>query len=274
MRASVRLLVVLVSATVAGCQIRPTFTTGYAVTKGQPQLAAGSLAVKQFVEARPPRLYTTSGRLFLTYIPILPYVTLPWERLDESVNLLSEDVERYHVRSMPVAPPLDTYTYPISMPRAIADDLAGSGLFSEVVYVGDGDTSGYHYVLGGQVRASPLTNTVTSYGLGIAGVLLWILPIPMQKTTADVSIDLSLEDRHSGEVIWHDTISSEVSRIATLYNQAIIYGSGGAFSFNLLPQQSDVTTVDRDSLFQWHFESLRRSMEAAKPSLAHALAER
>jgi hypothetical protein len=41
-----------------------------------------------------------------------------------------------------------------------------------------------------------------------------------------------------------------------------------------LPLAPDVTTVDRQSLFQWHFESLRRSMEAAKPNLARALTER
>lgn len=273
MQTLARLLVVLVAAFGAGCGITPTFTTGYAVTKAPPQHAAGSLAVTQFVDARPPRVYTTSGYAFLTYVPLLPYVTMPWERLDESVNLLSEDIKEEGTE-MPVAPPLRTYAYPVSVPRAIADDLAGSGLFSSVAYVGNSAPTGYDYVLSGQLTASPLTSTGTSYGLGAAGVLLWTLPIPMQKTSADVTVDLSLSDTRTGQVIWRDTLSSEVSRIATIYNDNIYYGSAGIWSFNLLPLAPDITTVDRRSLFQWHFESLRRSMEAAKPNLARALTER
>lgn len=270
MPAPSRLLIVVVAAAVAGCQIRPTFTTGYAVTTLPQQRENARLAVKRFDEARPPRDYHTQGRLFLTYVPLLPYVSLPFERLDESVDLLNEDVKKYQVRGMPEAPPLDTYTYPVSFARAIADDLAASGLFTAVGYVGDGDTGGYDYILSGQVRASPLRMTATSYGLGMAGVLLWMLPLPMQKTSADVSVELVLE-KATGEKIWSHTLTSEVSRIATLYNDMIVYGSGGAFSFNLLPLQPAVTTVDRTSLFQWHFESLRRAMQAAKPGLANAL---
>jgi hypothetical protein len=274
MRTRLRALVVALAATAAACQIRPTFTTGYMLAKAAPAPQAGAvrLAVRRFAEERPPRVYTTQGRAFLTYVPLLPYVSLPYERLDESVNLLSEDIKEYGVRDMPLAPPLDTYTYPVSIPRAIADDLAASGLFISVQYVGDGVAPpGCEYVLDGAVRASPLRSSATSFGLGIAGVLLWNLPIPMQKTTADISVDLVLTDLRSGQVVWRDTLTSEVSRIATIYNDVIVYGSAGLWSFNLLPLQPEVTTVDRHSLFSWHFEALRRAMAAAKPSLARAL---
>jgi len=266
-------LALLVATSLVGCQLRPTFTTGYTVRNAtQPVTTPGRLAVKRFDEARPPRHYTTSGRLFLTYIPLLPYVTLSFERLDESVNLLNEDIKTYHTTGMPEAPPLETYTYPVSIPRAIADDLRASGFFASVDYVDAGDTSGYDYVLTGQVRASPLYNSATSYMLGMAGVLLWFLPIPMQKTSSEVSVDVELQNLRSGAVVWRDTLHSEASRMATMYNPAIVYGSAGAFSLNVLQLQSDVTAVDRMSLFQWHFESLRRAMEAAKPQLASALA--
>jgi len=51
----------------------------------------------------------------------------------------------------------------------------------------------------------------------------------------------------------------------------MIYGRGGAFSFNLLPPPSDAK-VDRHSLFSWHFEALRRAMLEARSDLAAALA--
>src|SRR5262245_3602376 len=229
MRIRLRLLVVLLAVTVAGCATPPTFTTGSAVqTASQPPpRVARRLAVKRFEEARPPRYYNTSGRAFLTYVPLLPYVTLSYERLDESVAQLSEDVKTYHVHDMPQAPPFETYTYPVSFPRAIAEDLRATGLFTSVDYVGDGDTAGFEYVLTGQVRASPLYSTATSYMLGIVGVYLWLLPIPMQKTSADISVDLELTDTRTQQVIWRDTLGSEVSRTATVYNIPIVYGSAG-----------------------------------------------
>ena len=272
MRRSAPVLVLL--ATLAGCQIRPTFTTGYTVRQSNLTPPADtSLAVKAFTEARPPRHYETTGRMFLLYIPLIPYASMEFERTDENVAELSKDIATYgSYGKLPEAPPFDTYAYTASIPRALADDLAASGLFSSVTYVGDGATADARYVLGGSVQASPLRNSATSYMLGMPGVLLWMLPLPMQRTTASVTVDLELTDTTSGAVLWRDTLTSELSRMATMYNDAMVYGSGGAFSFNLLPLPSDVTTVDRHSLFSWHFEALRRAMAEAKPDLERALA--
>lgn len=263
----------------AGCQITPTFTTGYYVYQEalRPQPIQSSLAVKRFKEARPERLYSTQGRLFLTYIPLLPYVSLPFERLDESVKIQSDSIKasgsgRTVGASQNVAPDIEEYIYPVSIPRSIAADLNASGLFNKVVYVGtDATDNSYRYVLSGQVQESPLQDTVTSYGLGMAGVLLWLLPIPMKKTSASITVDMTLTDTATNTVVWHDTIKSEVSRIVTLYNSsAMVYGRSGAFSFNLIPPPSD-SQVDHRSLFSWHFEALRRAMQDSKPKLAESL---
>ena len=116
-------LTVMWLAALAGCQIRPTFTTGYQVTPGDPTPPADtSLAVTQFSEARPPRHYQTTGRMFLLYVPLIPYASLEFERTDENVAELSKDIARYGSHgSLPEAPPFDTYAYPISVPRALAD---------------------------------------------------------------------------------------------------------------------------------------------------------
>jgi len=68
MRASVGSMLVALGCLGLGCQLHPTFTTGYSLDP-QTQRASpveGSLAVRTFAEERPPRVYSTSGRMFLT----------------------------------------------------------------------------------------------------------------------------------------------------------------------------------------------------------------
>lgn len=274
MRIAARLWLLLC---LSACQLTPTFTTGYQIPGpvAGPQLDR-RVAVVPFEEKRPERVYTQAGRLFLTYIPLLPWVSMPFERLDESVRRQSESIERggrgiTAGAAQSVAPPYDVYTYPRSFPRAIADDLNGSRLFREVRFVEADSTAGFDYVLRGSVRESPLRSTTTSYGLGMAGVLLWFLPIPMQKTSAGVTVDMSLLDAGTGRVVWSRTLQSDVSRLATMYSSAMVYGQAGAFSFNLLPPPADAQ-VDRNSLFSWHFEALRRGMIEARGDLAASLA--
>jgi hypothetical protein len=51
----------------------------------------------------------------------------------------------------------------------------------------------------------------------------------------------------------------------------MVYGRGGAFSFNLVPPPGD-SKVDRRSLLSWHFEALRRGMSRARGAIARVLA--
>lgn len=273
-----RVVFALLSASLlTACQLTPTFTTGYDLPGSVAARSLDrSLAVVPFEEERPPRLYGLAGRLFMTYIPLLPYVSIPFERLDESVRIQSKAIESGG-RGMTagaaqgVAPPFEEYTYPRSFARAIADDLNTSGLFREVAFVEEDAVAGFDYVLRGAVRESPLRETATSFGLGMAGVLLWFLPIPMQKTSAAVAVDLTLTDAGSGETVWTRELESDISRFGTMYTSAMVYGRGGAMSFNLMPPPADAG-VDRHSLFSWHFAALRRGMSDARSDLAAALA--
>jgi hypothetical protein len=261
-------------AALSGCPISPTFTARYDV----PAAAQGghpgeALAVRRFADERPPRLYTTQGRLFMTYIPLLPYVSLPFERTDENVRLLSEEIGTAGaaMKTMTVAPPFEDYAYPESIPRAIAEDLRAHGVFREVRYAGDTVSPGERYVLDGILRATPSRATFTSYGLGMPGVLLWLLPLPLAKATGAVTMDLTLTDQTTDTIVWTRTLEGSVSRIVTLYNsQAVLYGTT-MYSYQMVLPPSDVRT-DRRSLFAWHFEALRRAMDEARPDLLAALA--
>lgn len=274
-------ITVAVALLLGGCQLTPNFDARYQAEPARLRATPlpGTLAVRRFEEARPPRLWSTAGKTFLLYIPIIPWITLAYERVDESVRQISDGIERSGRgitlgADVQPAPDYETYTYPASFPRAIADDLAASGLFEECRYVGAGSTEGARYVLSGSVRESPIRRSQTSFGLGMAGVLLWFLPIPMAKTTGAVEVDLSLVDQQSGEEIWKRTLESDVSRYFMLYtSSAMVYGRSGAFSFNLEPPPSDAG-VDKRSLFGWHFAALRKAMLDARRDLAATLAAR
>src|SRR5262245_10097665 len=269
--------VALALALLSACQIPPTFVTGYQASGSAVTTRLDrTLAVVPLDEQRPPRLYTASGKMFMTYVPLLPWVSLPFERVDETVEILSADIEKHSGRGITtsslayVAPPYDQYTYPRSFAQAIATDLGSSGMFREVRFVASEGPDGFDYVLRGAVRETPLRQTASSYCLGIFGVLLWILPLPMQKMSADVTVDLSLTESTSGTVVWTQTLESHVAKYASMYNPGITYGRHGAFGFSMLQTPRD-SKVDRSSLFQWHVEALRRAMESARPDLAATL---
>jgi hypothetical protein len=264
MRVFDRRFVLLLSLFLAGCTVRANLNTGFKPAASVAgQAPRDSLAVRRFTDSRPPRVYTTGGRGFMTYVPFLPYVALPYERLDESALKAGEEVHA----SMP---PFEQYTYPASMARAIAADLEASGLFQRVAYVGDGSTEGYRYVLSGTLWASPLEKDMTSYCLGIVGVYLWLLPIPAGQTWASVTLDLTVTDTTTGQPVWQKTLTHEYAKWFMLYTSGptLVYGGESSFDIPLLPSGAQ---VDRDSLFSWHFEVLRQAMQGIPLEIATAM---
>jgi hypothetical protein len=73
--------------------------------------------------------------------------------------------------------------------------------------------------------------------LGVPGVLLWILPIPNQRTTAEVVLDVRVSEVATDATVWEQSLHGDVSRFATLYTPAMTYGRAGPFAFNLLPSR-------------------------------------
>lgn len=260
-----RLAVALLLATavsVSGCSYVATTRLDYA-----PAGAAGrrpapaSLAVVPLTEGRPPRSYPSQlGRSFLTYVPLLPYVSIPYERLDESLAITRRERGWPHESN-------ELFTS--KMAAAMANDLRQSGLFEDVRFVPEG-TPDADYVLSGELTATRFDVNATSYMLGMPGVLLWLLPIPMGSNTAEVQIDLTLLDR-SGRTVWEYPLRGNARKIFTLYN------SGGApvsnvFSLEITRYGSNDKGIDGDSLWAYHADALRGGMEDAKRSLAEYLA--
>ena len=268
MRALARKLILLCLISLGACDtIQANLNTGFdpapPVVGGVPR---DSLAVQRFTDDRPPRVYSTAGREFLVYVPFIPYVARPFERLDESALKAGEEVNA----SMP---PFEQYTYPASMARAIAIDLDASGLFRKVDYVGDRSAAGYRYVLSGTVRSSPIEEDVTSYCLGIVGVYFWILPIPIGQTWASITLDLVLTDTATRQQVWRKTLTREYSKWFLLYTSgpSLVYGGETSFGLEQVVSPHANAQVDRNSLFSWHFELLRQAMQGVPQEIARAI---
>lgn len=247
----------------AACTFTPTTSLRYdpIVVDTHAPLDA-RLAVLPLEDARGELRYPGyQGRIFMTYIPLLPYVRVAYERLDESYIR--------HRQEQGSAPDPNDH-FPVGMAQEIARDLAQAGLFREVAFVSDPDEArAYDLRLVGTLRSTAFDIYVTSYMLGAPGVLLWILPIPLGKDEATVAIDLELRDR-ADRALWSHSFSEQSSRLFTMYNSA-----GPSTSregrIEIKHYGSNGLGIDGDSFWAYHAEALRGGMGGVKRSLASAL---
>lgn len=254
----------VVAATVlSACSYVPTRSLAYTPIPVDHAEAGASLLVRPLEDARGPREYhSMMGQAFLTYVPLIPYLRVPYERLDEI------DVEHQSAKKNPLGP---EHHFTRLFAEAIARDLESSGLFREVIYEPDARVlPAFEYLLSGTLRSTRFDQTVSSYLLGMAGVLLWLMPIPMAGQTAHVELDLELRDR-SGEPVWSYRIDEQETRWYTLYN------SGGQavtsrYSLEIKRYGSNDAGIEADSFWAYHAAALREGMAGAKRSLAEFLA--
>jgi hypothetical protein len=214
------------------------------------------LVVKPLGEARPPRRYSSAiGPTLKLYIPLLPYVKIPYERLDE-VSLQHEGAREE--RGKPLDRETQHFTQAIA--SAITDDLRWSGMFSDVALLSDpAQRVDGAYVLDGELRSTELDLNRTAYMLGPVGVLLWVLPIPLGSTTADVKADLRMLDP-AGKVVWQEKLEGRGSRMYTMYN------SGGrpvssVMALEIKHYGENDEGVDGDSLWAYHASAIRSGMD-------------
>jgi len=156
---------VLAISLATGCAYIPTTSLEYAPVPLPGEVRTNyTVAVLPLIEKRPPKHYPgMQGRLFMTYIPLLPYVKIPYERLDESFLL--------HQKNLGSNPDEDQH-FTVAMARATARDLDESGIFREVRFASSEDGAGdADLLLVGSLDSTEFDVFSTSYGLGIAGVL-------------------------------------------------------------------------------------------------------
>jgi hypothetical protein len=250
-------LIVILLFTISGCTSIPTTRMDYtpiSVNSSNFKKINGTLVVKDLIDNRPPREFTQPwGKIWLTYVPLLPYVTMSYERLDETYDL-GRNVKTRSLASI--------------ITESIANDIRSLGIFKNVEYIGDKNIpNDAEYVLSGKFISSEYQNNITSYCLGMPGVLLWYLPIPMGDNVG--KIDLTLDIKTSaGKELWTYNIKNEASKLYTLYN------SGGleiTKTMQMSPYGSNDEGIDENSIFSYYTAALRLGMVDAKKSLLQKL---
>lgn len=255
------LCVVVALSLLPGCSYTPTRNFAYTpapVLSDASQKTHGVLVVQKLGEARSERTYPNSmGNLFKTYIPLLPNVSMSYERLDES------DVMTQKEKAGAVEEASD---FKVSVSKSMADDLRSTGLFKEVRYIGDQPVpSDADLVLGGDLNTTALDTTYTSYCLGMVGVILWFLPIPIARTTGHVEASLKMTDP-SGKEVWSYQLKGKSKRTYTMYNSAG-KAISSVYSLEIKRYGKNTEGVDGDSFWAYHASALRTGMVDVKKSL-------
>jgi hypothetical protein len=252
---------ILPALALSGCSYRATTRFGYGPPPIVATPAAFTLAVPPFVDERPPRRYSSPGRLFLVYAPLIPRVSLPYERLEESVVYSQGRGGGPHGD--------EVEPFPHAVARTIADDLGASGIFRDVRFVeGEGALGDADLVLRGRLTSSAFEVWGTSYMLGIAGVYLWLLPIPVGGNAATMAATLSLQDR-SGRELWRHALEGRARNWFTLYGRRARDESG--YKVAVLRYGENDRGIDPESRWAWHAQALREAMMAVRGPLAEAV---
>ena len=250
-------LIVILFFTISGCTSIPTTKMDYtpiSVGSSNVNKINGTLVVKDLIDDRPPRQFTQPfGKIWLTYAPLLPYVTMSYERLDETYDL-GRNVKTRSLASITT--------------ESIANDIRSLGVFKNVEYIGDKNIpSDAEYVLSGKYISSEFETHITSFCLGMPGVLLWFLPIPIGNTVGKIDLTLDLKTS-AGKELWTYNIKNEASKLYTLYN------SGGLVitkTLQISPYGSNDEGIDGNSIFSYYTAALRLGMVDAKKSLLQKL---
>ena len=176
-------LVFLVAWLAAGCSSQRGWA--YIPTdpiKQSPRVAM-SVAVVPFIDHRPSQ---NTNNLGLRLIPLMPF---GWQELNAPETIQGH-----------VASGLWQFKPTEDMAKALALEVQNRHLFKETFFTfreSDGEL-----ILRGTLLSTRYDGTLYSYGLSIYGELLWLLGLPAGKVKNDLSIELRLEDRTSGQVIW------------------------------------------------------------------------
>lgn len=274
-RMGIRRYAALLVLALPACQLQPDFDIGYYLPKAAVAAPNYSIAVLPLDDQRGPKYRASNARGFLTYIPLLPWVSIENNRIDQIVLETGERGGRtwsfVAPQVLPVIRPEDV-PFPRSFAMAIAEDLRQSGAASRVDFVeNSAQAAGYDYVLSGTLRHDEYRVSMSSYCLGMVGVLLWYLPMPMSRVTGEAFFDLELRDR-TGNVVWSGSVDAEEHDYRTLYgSSSMIYGTGfGSLTFQV-KKGSDNTYANPHSLFWWSFMALKNGMDQLRPGLIAAL---
>jgi hypothetical protein len=129
-------------------------------------------------------------------IPLVPYGDTIYERPEAAENPEKVDIVRFD--------PSEDFA------KAIAAELAQSGVYSSVKFAKDAQQEPADVVFRGRLRSTEWKRRLYSYLLAPVGVVFWMLGLPMSETTTDLELDLRLTPLSDpAKVLWNMTMDFE-----------------------------------------------------------------
>jgi hypothetical protein len=141
--------------------------------------------------------------------------------------------------------------------KAIAQELKHTGIFSSVAFA-ESLTTKPDFVLSGAIRSTNWRRSLTTYGLGPVGPLVWILGAPMGKATNTVAMDLQLTPAADpSRPVWQFTMEFEDSHLFGIYYgmERSVENYANALQETLKPAISNLVKITTD-----HPELLRPNL--------------
>jgi len=183
-------LIAIVTAITTGCSTQQTWSYH---PNSYPAAAASTgkkVAVLPFEDDRANK---NDNMAMIALLPVLPY---GWEDLStpEGVN--------QHINSglwVNFKPTED-------FPKAVADDLRNTGLFSDAYF--SYQREGSDYAVEGKILSTQYDGKMITYCLGCYGVYLWMVGFPAGVTENDLSVELSLVNSSSNEKVFSKTYTA------------------------------------------------------------------
>jgi hypothetical protein len=184
------LLIGAVVAITAGCSSQKTWVY-HANTYPAPAASTGKkVAVLPFEDGR---TNINHNEAMLALLPLIPY---GWQHLDTPEGISAHIDSGLWLNFKPSE----------DFPKAVAEDLKNTGLFSDSYFAYQREGSAY--AVEGTILNTRYDGYMITYCLGADGVYLWFLGFPAGRTENQMSVDLRLVDSSTGETLFSKTYTA------------------------------------------------------------------
>lgn len=197
----------IVSLTITGClgsrdwQYPPPPDNTYLDTTAD-QSVGGSLVVVSLEDKRGTEV---REQYWAAVIPFVPHASTTYDR-PETIESVA---------------PVDEVTFSPTrdFARALADEIRKTNIFSSVTFVDqDQPVPPSDFILQGRLYSTRWERSISTYGLGPAGTLLWVAGLPMGTTETEVEMFVALSPAGEPDnVLWGFAMEFEARERDGLY---------------------------------------------------------
>ena len=184
-------LVILAIAFATGCSSQKTWVYHPNSYPPAAMSTGKKVVVLPFEDARPNENHNLYG---LYVIPLMPF---GWQTLDSPEGIQMHTTSGMWLNYKPTE----------DFPKALAEDLRSTGLFSDAFF--DYRRENSDYAVEGKILSTKYIGRLITYGLSVYGPDLWIIGFPAAWSENDLSLDLRLVDSTTGKAVFSQTYTAD-----------------------------------------------------------------